>query len=296
MRLETDLIKSLPYWYREILDYQQLCLTESEQFEGLAFALNNTGDNFFFQTADAGAISLWEQVLHIIPNLTTETLEFRRSRVISRICTKPPFTLGFLYRKLDELIGPGLWKVFVDYPNYSLYIESSAKNQNYYQELLYTIGKIKPAHIIFINSPRVPASLELTETIFLAERTWNYHLARWPLGQDPFAYTVDKGVIKMADTPSIQPLMIDNTAEFIAGEIASARINGALTITAITKSVENNTVTIKYTVHPADAQSITKAELLNAKGEVLTASTVYVPVGVDTIMTHVITAKEGAAE
>ena len=294
MRLETDLMKYLPVWYRQILDYQQLCQTESQQFEGLALAVNAIGDNFFFQTAGLDAIALWEKVLHIVPNPSTEDLEFRRARVINRISTKPPFTLGFLYRKLDELIGPGLWNVAVDYPNYSLYIESGAQNQNYYGELVYTVGKIKPAHIVWVNRPFVRAGLELTEEIRLRDRVYNYHLGGWGLGLLPFGQETDKGVIKTAETPSIQPQLLNDSAAFVASDVAMARVNGTLLITNLTKTVEGDTATISYPVFTGDVGTITKVELLDAQQRVLTASPVYVPVGTNTVMKHIIPVQEGA--
>lgn len=131
IELDTDLLALLPPWYREVLDYQELCRTETAQFETLADEIIGVADNFFFQTMDEGAVSMWEQVFQIVPNPSTESLDFRRARVLNRITTRPPYTLGFLYQKLDELIGPGEWTVTVDYPNYTLYIESAAQNQNY---------------------------------------------------------------------------------------------------------------------------------------------------------------------
>lgn len=294
MRLETDLMKYLPVWYRQILDYQQLCLTESQQFEGLALAVNTIADNFFFQTAGLDAIALWEKVLHIVPNPALEDLTFRRARVISRISTKPPFTLGFLYRKLDELIGPGLWQVTMDYPNYSLYIESGAQNQNYFGELVYTVGKIKPAHIVWVNRPFVRAGLDLAEEIQLRARLYNYHLGGWGLGLLPFAEETDKGVIKTAETPSIQSQLLNDAAAFVASDVAMARVNGALIIRNLTKTVEGNTATITYPVFTGDAGTITKVELLDVQQRVLTASPVYVPVGTNTVMKHIIPIKEGA--
>lgn len=151
--LDTDMLSLLPPWYREILDYQQICQTEEAQFTALANEINGVADNFFFQTMDISAVSQWERIFGITPNLDTDTLEFRRARVLNRISTRPPFTLGFLYQKLDELIGPGEWTVTVDYPNYTLYIESSAENQLYATEVAYTINRIKPAHIVYVNTP-----------------------------------------------------------------------------------------------------------------------------------------------
>lgn len=167
--VNTNIIDYLPYWFRDILEYQEICDTESEQLSALADEMHAVADNFFFQTMDESAVNMWEQVLGIVPNPQTEDLDFRRFRVLNRLTTKPPFTLGFLYQKLDELIGPGLWTVTVDYPNYTLYIESSSENQNYFTEIAYTINKIKPAHIVFVNKPLTVTGITVDESVELTD-------------------------------------------------------------------------------------------------------------------------------
>ena len=295
MKLDTQLLPLLPPWYREILDYQEICQTEQEQFEALAAEITAVADNFFFQTMDAGAVSQWEQIFGIIPNPAVEPLEFRRARVLNRVSTRPPFTLGFLYQKLDELIGPGGWIVTVDYPNYTLYIESSAENQQYATEVAYTVNKIKPAHIVYVNTPYLRSGLLLSESIELSQLTYHYQLGSWGLGVQPFATEQGQGVIKMPTTPSIQQALLTGVAGFVSGYIASARINGTVSVPDIEKTVDGSVLTVTYTVTQAQAETITQVELLDSDGTVLTSSTVYVPVTRSTIMKHTIPVSEGAA-
>lgn len=295
IELDTDLLALLPPWYREVLDYQELCRTETAQFEALADEIIGVADNFFFQAMDEGAVSMWEQVFHIVPNPSTESLDFRRARVLNRITTRPPYTLGFLYQKLDELIGPGEWTVTVDYPNYTLYIESAAQNQNYATELAFTINRIKPAHIVWVNSPFVRTGLLLSETISSAQRTYNYKLGSWELGLLPFATDGPEGVIKMPETPSIQQALLTGVANFVSGDVASARVNGTISIADLTKSVEGAELTVTYTVLPSQATEITALELLDGEGNVLTSSTVYIPVTTNVVMKHIIPVAEGVA-
>ena len=291
--LDTDMLSLLPPWYREILDYQQICQTEEAQFTALANEINGVADNFFFQTMDISAVSQWERIFGITPNLDTDTLEFRRARVLNRISTRPPFTLGFLYQKLDELIGPGEWTVTVDYPNYTLYIESSAENQLYATEVAYTINRIKPAHIVYVNTPYTRSGLLLSEAIELSQRIFNYKLGAWGLGVMPFATEQSQGVIKMPATPSIQPALLAGVANFISTDVSAARINGSIMISELEKSVSDNTLTVTYTVAQELADAITRAELLDTEGNVLTSSQVYVPVTAATVMKHIIPVSEG---
>ena len=293
IELDTQLCQQLPPWYREVLDYQQICQTETAQFEALAQEITGVADNFFFQTMGLSGVEMWEQIFGIVPNPQTEDLEFRRYRVLNRITTKPPYTLGFLYQKLDELIGPGLWEVTVDYPNYTLYIESSAQNQNYAQEVAFTINRIKPAHIVYVNTPFIQSGILLSEQIERLIRTYNYKLGSWALGALPFATDGENEVVKLPETPSIQQALLTGVADFVSGDVASARINGTISITALSKSVSGNILTITYTVANTQTTEITSAELLDGDGNVLTSSQVYVPVGDSIVMKHTIPVNEG---
>ena len=293
IELDTELCQQLPPWYREILDYQQICQTETAQFEALGQEITSVADNFFFQTMGLGGVEMWEKIFGIVPNPQTEDLEFRRYRVLNRITTKPPYTLGFLYQKLDELIGPGLWEVNVDYPNYTLYIESSAQNQNYATEVAFTINRIKPAHIVYVNTPFIRSGLLLSEQIERLIRTYNYKLGSWALGAMPFATDDENEVVKLPETPSIQQALLTGVADFVSGDVASARINGTISITDLSKSVSGNVLTITYTVAAAQTAEITSVELLDGEGNVLTASQVYVPVGDSVVMKHTIPVNEG---
>lgn len=291
--VNTNIIDYLPYWFRDIIEYQEICETESEQLSALADEMHAVADNFFFQTMDESAVNMWEQVLGIVPNPQTEDLDFRRFRVLNRLTTKPPFTLGFLYQKLDELIGPGLWTVTVDYPNYTLYIESSSKNQNYFTEVAYTINKIKPAHIVFVNKPLTITGITVDESVELTDLQWNYILdGTWLLGEKPF---VTRNVLEVITTPAqdtVQTALLNATAESVINTVASARVNGTVAISTLTKETDGNTAVIQYTVTEAQAATVTQLELLDSSGNVLTTSTVYVPIDGEAVFTHKIPVKE----
>lgn len=294
LELEYLPCEQLPPWYREVLDYQQMCQTIGAQFALLAEEINRVADNFFLQTMDLETVQMWENIFRIVANPATESLQFRRDRIINRISMRPPFTLRFLYQKLDELIGPGLWNVTVDYPNYALYIESNVDGQGYSQELIYTINHIKPAHITFINSPVAMSGVVLSERVSEISYTWNYVLdGQWLLGQEPFADEEEVQVIKLPQTPSIQSALLTGIADFVSGDVAAARLNGSIMVENINKSVSGSTLTITYRVTQAMTTEITQVELLAADGTVLTSMAAYVPVTETAVIKHVIPVQEG---
>jgi hypothetical protein len=285
-QLDTDLLRYLPYWFRRILDFQEICKTESAQMEALAAAINAVADNFFFQTMDEGAVSTWEKIFGIVPNPQTETLDFRRQRVLNRVSMQPPFTLGFLYQKLDQIIGKGKYEIHVDYPNYTLYILSSAENQSYATEVSYTVGRIKPAHIVFINQPFVANKLTLGETVALSALVWQYRLGSWGLGLTPFVLTEDKEVVVVPSNYSVQQELLEDTAKAIPPNVTSARINGSIVISSLDRTTVGNVAQVQYTVTAEQTSLVTQIELLDSDGNVLTTSPVYVPVTEPAIFTH----------
>lgn len=287
------LLDLLPRWYREIKDYQAICAAEQQEFDRLAAGTGLTLDNFFPQSLTEEGLGQWEQALGIWTDPQTETIEFRRARILNRLSTKPPFTLNFLRKKLDELIGPGKWEIYMDYPGYTLYVESSARNQSYAVEVSYTIGRIKPAHIVYINAPFVASRLDLSEETMATKSVYNYKLGTWTIGQGPIGTVIRQEVVKMASQASLQTGLLVGVAGYVSGKIVSARINGETVITDLSHTVAGNTVTISYTVSAQQAAEITLAELLDKDGAVLCRDQIYVPVDGSVQMRHRIIAQEG---
>lgn len=297
---DTELLKLLPPWYREVAEYQQICNAEAQQLQTAALVTQGIAGNFYFQTMNLAGVQMWEQIFNITPNPATERLAFRRARVLNRISMRPPYTLGFLYQKLDELVGPGLWSVEVDYANYALTIEAGAEDQSYWQELAYTVNHIKPAHITYISRPLIRTGVLMSEEVRSAHFEWNYYLGSWALGAEPFADETDVEVVKTANINSIQPAMLNGVANFTSGDVAYVQINGGIDIGTINKAVTlaqyvggAATLTVSYNVTTTMADAVTSVALMDANGNALTSMNVYVPVTETVNLQHTILIQEG---
>jgi hypothetical protein len=250
--------------------------------------------NTFVLTADESGVIMFEKMLNILPNVQTEDLEFRRRRILNRMSMRPPFTFNFLKYKLDEIIGRDAWSACIDFSNYTLYVESSAVNQNWYSEVMFTINSIKPCNMVFINVPYTSANIHVNEAISYTQRNWRYRLGSWKLGQYAFATLDGGGVIKMENTKSIKQALLDDAAVCISNNIASVLLNDTVEISEFTlKQVSENVVCVEYSVMPSMTNLITDIKLRRADGTILTQSTVYVPVTQNIISKHLITVKEG---
>lgn len=292
---DTNLIQYLPHWFRQIAEFQEIMGTEEQQFQSLSQAISLVHDNFFFQTMDEATVTAWEQVVGIKASPSTESLDFRRARLINRISTRPPFTLQFLYDKLDQLLGPGNYELEIDYPNYEIVIETAAEDQAWSGELTITLNTVKPCHMLYVARPAVMTRLTLNESVDLVKLIYNYKLGSWGLGLAPFADEQHQGVIITPEQLSIQQALLNQTASFVEGDVATARVNGNISITALTKSTQNNVVTILYNVLQEQTATVTQIELLDASGNVLTSSGVYVPILGTATFKHTIPVQEASS-
>lgn len=290
----TSTRELFPSVYNGVLEISALLETDDVLLDRALAKLERAQLNQFILTADEETISVYEKMFSILANPTTETLQFRRERILNRMSLQPPFTMRWLQNKLDEIIGVGKWNAYVDYANRTLYIESFVVNQQWFNELRITINRIKPCNLVFVNKPLIMADVVVNETIVSATQHYNYILGQWQLGQEPFATTDSEEVIKLPIVKSINPNLLADVASFSATDVVAVRLNGSVKLSNFTtKAGQGTTTIVEYEVKPAQASEITQIELLGTGDRVLTASAVYIPVTEAVICKHSINFKEG---
>lgn len=284
----------VPQIYKGFTEMEALITLEDNILDAAENEKNNLENNQFVLTANEYGVTQYEEILNIIPNLAVETLQFRRDRIINRLSMSPPFTFRFLQNKLNEIIGVGKWTAYIDFSNYTLYVESSASNQIWFEEIIITMINLKPANIVFINRPLITQSLVMTEEISYNTIKYNSVLGvSWVLGALPFQSYVDKGAIKLSNVSSLKNELFQDVATFTASDIATVLLNDSLSIsTFVVKQASANVVSIQYNVLTSQLDTITNVKLKNSSGDVLSEALVYVPVLEDVLMKHTITVKE----
>ena len=309
----------VPRVYNDVVEMEAIIDTEQERMTESQAEMNQAFANTFVLTANYEGIEMFEFMLGIVANPSTESLQFRRERILNRITLAPPFTFRFLKKRLDDIIGKDAWKASVDFNNFVLYVESSAMNQNWYQELEFTINQIKPCNIIFTNVPLTALLIAINEEISYRTVKWNYLLGQWrlgafpfatisgskvlewyykmgqwALGEKPFALTEGGVIIKMADKASITDKLLHDTAGFVLSDIKAVLINDSVKITSFKVSqVIRSMVTIEYEVTPVQVEEVTNIKLLDGDDNVLSNSNVWVPVPQTILGKHTIRVKEG---
>lgn len=179
----------LPELYANIEDFKEMAETETIEINLVGDAINQLFDDQFVKTAGQQAIKRREQMLDIKADPTTETLEFRRRRVLNRYQTKPPFTIRYLQRQLDMLVGQGLTIVSVDYAKRVLTVAANINNASVFKEVSRTIETVKPANMVYQQNTALEGRIELETHIKTKEIIWNYKLDdSWELGGKPFLF------------------------------------------------------------------------------------------------------------
>lgn len=283
-----------PSVYDEVLEIDRLAEAEDAILDMVEYEIARALGNQFIMTSDYSGIEEREKMLGIIADPNTENIGFRRERLLNRYAMQTPFTLRFLKQKLDEIVGVGNWTTWVDYPNYTLYVQSTALDQNWYNELEFTINSIKPANIVFTNNPLLNHHVLLSETVDWSRYVNNYVMDQWVLGAKPFISIEQQGEIVMAGQRSIQDVLLEDVAGFIITDIVDAYINNTTVITDfITKQTDGTQAIIEYNITPAMTSTISNIKLRGVGGKVLTDSNVYIPVTNVVRTKHTIPVSEG---
>nr|WP_150959369.1 putative phage tail protein [Aneurinibacillus sp. XH2] len=190
----------MKYWITDldkIRDFRELAKTEDIELKLLEGAINQLFDDQFVMTSGPDAIRRREKMLGIQADPTTESLEFRKKRILNRYQIKPPFTIRYLQQQLDSLLGKGRALTSVDVQNFILTVTTSLDDANLFKEMERTIKTVKPANLIYQQQTAVQDEVIIVEHISKKDIAWNYKLnGTWRLGEKPFSTLGQEVVIK----------------------------------------------------------------------------------------------------
>ncbi|MFD2329110.1 putative phage tail protein [Cohnella sp. GCM10020058] len=148
--MREPLLRYLPSYYQEIKEFIALTSAEDNEVQSAAVAVDRLFDDQFVLTSSEEAIRRRERMLNIAADPSTESISFRRTRIVNRYSTKPPFTKRYLQEKLDFIAGvPGLVVVDVDPIKFILQIAVGVENAAVLGEIEYTVDLLKPANLVY---------------------------------------------------------------------------------------------------------------------------------------------------
>ncbi|MGE6261095.1 putative phage tail protein [Heyndrickxia sporothermodurans] len=186
--MSNRIMQHFPDFYDEIQDFRELDKTESIELDSLSEAIEQLFNNQFVLTSDEKATKRREKILGIQANPVTESLDFRKKRILNRYQTKPPFTFLYLQNRLDFLVGAGRAVIEVDPVSFSFTVTTSIDDAPLFKELEHTIKTTIPANLIYQQQTALQDSITIKESILRKDIKWNYMLdGTWKLGEKPFS-------------------------------------------------------------------------------------------------------------
>jgi len=263
--------------YDGILETDELVKTENITFNELNEVTLQTIGNFYIITADDEGVYKFETEQGIVADELNESLDFRKQRLINRTTTFLPYTFPFLKEKLDSLLGVGEYNTYIDFANYTVYLEYCAQDAIWGNEVTVMIAGMKPCNMVFRTTPIITSLLNISEQVNLNQVTFNYKMnGSWQLGQHPFADLQDKGIIKMAKFSSVQPILLSNIQDYVATTVGYVIVTDGTTNFRISNFSTKGKGILTYTIPSTCGLSqITNIKVYDIKDNILTNSTVY---------------------
>lgn len=277
-----DLKRYVPTVYNNIQEMDNIISTEQEEIDTLYSEMKLAYNRQSVINADEKGIALYEAILNINSDSSTESLEFRKQKVILQLTTAPPFSFNFLLQQLYKIAGRGNYKAWVDFNNYTLYIQSETSNKLWFNELTLLLARIKPANILYIYIGYKKTEIGVKSETSYKISEWKYKLnGTWLLGQYPFY--VDGEETKMG-TNNVKDFTLNKVAEYVKSIVDNVYINNSEVCSKDNFSlfdVSDNLIQIEF-IYPlvakATTKEITNLKIRDASNNVLIEKQLYIAI------------------
>ena len=143
----TNLAKYYPTIYKGVLETDNLVSTENELFDEVDNLTTEAEANQFVLTSNSRGLTIYENMLNIIANPATDSIQFRRERIINRLSIAPPFTMRELRNKLDRLLGENNYIIDLVHQEYQFNLTTYIGVYGKLDEMLRTLFVMIPVNL-----------------------------------------------------------------------------------------------------------------------------------------------------
>lgn len=143
----TNLAKYYPTIYKGVLETDNLVSTENQLFDEVDNLTAEAEANQFVLTSNSRGLTIYENMLNIIANPATDSIQFRRERIINRLSTAPPFTMRELRNKLDQLLGENNYIIDLVHQEYKFNLTTYIGVYGKLDEMLRTLFVMIPVNL-----------------------------------------------------------------------------------------------------------------------------------------------------
>lgn len=144
---EVNLLSFLPEFVQEYREIKHIMNSEQPEIQKLEDETEIIKNNQFILSCDADGIARFENLLGITSK-PDDTLDARKSRVITRWNDSIPYTYKGLQEKLNVMCGEGNYLLIPSFNEYGLEIVVSLPLSGQADELDYMLSYMIPANIV----------------------------------------------------------------------------------------------------------------------------------------------------
>lgn len=116
----SKLIEYMPPFLKDVREFNKIFDAEDIELENLNYNIKKMLTEVIVKMADSYGLDRYEKIYNI--SNTSNNIEIRRINILNKINDILPFTLKWLYNKLEEALGEGNFSIDIDYNNYSIKI------------------------------------------------------------------------------------------------------------------------------------------------------------------------------
>ncbi len=154
-------MRNLPPIYDDIKEMEKLTNTVAIELDALEAAQKRVEDEQFIMTASEKIIRARERAYNIRADSSTESLDFRRRRLIVRQSTRLPITQRKVHEIVNELVGKGNWEERLNIEKCEALFVFDASSASVDKEIDYTLDRILPLNIALKIARRISTKLHV---------------------------------------------------------------------------------------------------------------------------------------
>ncbi len=158
MENNVDLIACLPSFLAGYGEIKEILKAEEPEFSLLWDNTKRALYNQFITTADEKGIAGYERLLGLLPE-SSDSLEQRRARVMSKWLAKLPYTYKALIERLKALCGDD-FSLYCDFEKYILRLLVHFREYSSFLEVKKLFREMLPANIFYVAVNSVSASMD----------------------------------------------------------------------------------------------------------------------------------------
>jgi len=143
----VDTINYIPPILKEYKELIAIANTENPELNLLWQSLEDILNDQFINDATENGVKRWEKILTIIPK-GTDTLDFRKFRVLSRLNEKLPYTYRVLEQQLITLCGEDGYYLELKNNEYTLIVKIDLTARSKFNDVGNLLDRIVPSNMI----------------------------------------------------------------------------------------------------------------------------------------------------